>query len=63
MSSLYADLPYNKENIDGIPKDEIQLTIPVKMFIDTLLMTIRRESITYCGKRKKARKEEEEKLI
>ena len=60
---LYAALPYSRENIDTFLSTTVQLTISYKLFLDTLLMMIRRETIKYCSKRKEKKKKDEEMLM
>lgn len=49
----YAISIYNKDKINDIPNEEIQLTINDQLFLDTLLMELRGKSISYASFRKK----------
>ena len=51
---LQYSLPvYNFENLQNIPDSEIQLTVNDQLFLDTLLMEIRGQTISYSAYRKK----------
>ena len=56
---LYAALPYDRHNIEYIPRESIQLNIPTQLFLDTLLMTIRRETMKFAGDKRGRRREKE----
>ena len=58
----YALLPYNRLNLNDMPTEELQLTIPWKIFLDTLLMTIRGKTISFAAKLKREN-EEPQKLL
>ena len=47
---------YNLDNIDDIPKEEIQLTISDQLFLDVMLMEIRSTTIKYASQKKKKMK-------
>ena len=56
---FYAALPYDRKNIDFIQRDSIQLSIPATLFLDTVLMIIRRETMKFAGDKRKRRREKE----
>ena len=49
----YANILYNKENIKDIPNSYINLTIKDSLFLETLLMEIRGQTISHSSYRKK----------
>ena len=58
----YAALVYNTEAIDDIPVEDLQLTISDQLFLDTLIMEIRKTTIAYSSKKKKENNKNEGKL-
>ena len=58
----YATLTYDRKNLYRMPLNEIHFMIKDKLFLDTLLMMIRTETIRYAGARKR-RIEAEEKTL
>lgn len=58
----YAAIPYVRENIFKIPKDELSLTVPDDVFLDFLLMKVRSKTIGYATMKKKISNEEEKEL-
>ena len=63
ITSEYAALPYNKENINDIPISDIHLTISDQLFLDVLLMKIRSKTISYSAYKNKENKRKEEALL
>ena len=50
------------QNVDNIPDEEIQFNISDQLFLETLLMMIRGDSIKYSSFRKRKKNEEENNL-
>ena len=44
---------YNHDNIDKIYTEDLQFTIPDQLFLDTLIMEVRKKTIEYSAKKKK----------
>ena len=59
----YALPVYNLDEINNIPNGELQFMINDQLFLDTLLMEIRGEAISYASFKNKQRNERENKLI
>ena len=59
----YALPVYNYAEIDDIPNEELQFVINDQLFLDTLLMEIRGESISYASFKNKQRNNREKYLI
>jgi hypothetical protein len=59
----YALSPYNRDNLDNIPRAEIQFSIQDDTFLDFLLLKIREKTIAYATMKKKKLNEEELNLI
>lgn len=59
----YALPIYNLDEIDNIPNEDIQFTINDQLFLDTLLMEIRGEAISYASFKNKQRNKRENTLI
>ena len=60
---LQYSLPiYNNENLQNIPNSEIQFTINDQLFLDTLLMEIRGQTISFSSYKKK-QNDQNEKLL
>ena len=60
---LQYSLPvYNTENIQNIPDTEIQFTINDQLFLDTLLMEVRGQAISFSSRRKKQNDKKERQL-
>ena len=59
----YAIPVYNREQINDIPNEELQLVINDQLFLDTLLMEIRGECISYASFKNKQRNTRETYLI
>ena len=59
----YSVPVYNLEKISDIPGNELTLTIEDSLFLDTLLMKIRGNSIRFSGKEKKQQNNKEQELI
>ena len=53
---------YNNENLQNIPNSEIQFTINDQLFLDTLLMEIRGQTISFSSYKKK-QNDQNEKLL
>lgn len=49
---MYAALPYNRQNLRGIPLNEIQWSISDQLFLETLLMNIRGKTISFASWKK-----------
>ena len=62
VKSQYALPVYDYEQIDNISNEDVQFTINDQLFLDTLLMEIRGESISYASFKNKQRNNRE-KLI
>ena len=58
----YAVPIYNSDNIENITPEDIQFTISDQLFFETLLMEIRRKTISYASYKKKRDTKEEEEL-
>ena len=58
----YALPVYNLDNLNNIPDNELQFTINDQLFLDTLLMELRRKSISYSCHKKKQHDEKENTL-
>jgi hypothetical protein len=58
----YAALPYDRQKVLEIPKDEIEFTIPEDLLLDFLLMKVRSKTISYASMKKK-KESEKEKLL
>ena len=58
----YVVTPYARENLENIPLNELQLTIPDDLFLDVLLMKLRSKTISYASMKKRKTNEEENKL-
>ena len=54
---------YNLDEINNIPNEELQFMINDQLFLDTLLMEIRGEAISYASFKNKQRNKRENKLI
>ena len=61
--SQYALPVYNHDNIDLIPDNLIQFTISDQLFLETLLLNIRGQTIKYSSYIKRKQNKEEEMLI
>lgn len=59
----YALPVYNMDDINEIPNEEVQLKINDQLFLDTLLMEIRGEAISYSSFKHKQRNKRENTLI
>ena len=59
----YALPVYNLDEINNIPNEELQFMINDQLFLDTLLMEIRGEAISYASFKNKQRNKRENKLI
>ena len=59
----YALPVYNIEEIDRIPNEDIQFTIDDQLFLDTLLMELRGESISFSSYKNKQINQREKELI
>lgn len=53
VKEQYAALVYNREDIEKIPNDELEFMISDQLFLDTLLMEIRKRTMEFSGKKKK----------
>ena len=58
----YSAFVYNKENIEKINTEELELIISDQLFLDTLLMEIRKKTIEYSAKKKKEETKKEKDL-
>lgn len=63
IKKQYALPVYNIEEIDLIPNEDIQFTIDDQLFLDTLLMEVRGESLSYSSYKNKQRNKREKELI
>ena len=63
IKSQYALPVYNFEEIDNIPDEDVQFVINDQLFLDTLLLGIRGESISYASFKNKQRNNRENYLI
>ena len=60
---LQYSLPvYNTENLQNIPDTEIQFSINDQLFLDTLLMEVRGQTISFSSHRKKQNDKKERQL-
>ena len=59
---MYAATPYDRSNLNGIPTEDLHLTISWKLFLDTLLMAIRGNSISFASYLKRETEERERSL-
>jgi exonuclease III len=59
----YAASPYDPNNINSIPLQDLQLTISDQLFLDVLIMNIRTKTIEYSSKKKKEIDQKEKQLI
>ena len=59
----YALPVYNLDEIHNIPNEELQFMINDQLFLDTLLMEIRGDAISYASFKNKQRNKRENKLI
>jgi hypothetical protein len=62
IKEQYAILVYNREKIETVPDEELELVISDQLFLDTLLMEIRKKTMEYAAKKKKEDKKTEEQL-
>ena len=53
---------YNLENLHNIPEPELQFSINDQLFLDTLLMKIRGQTISYSSYNKKQNDKKEKQL-
>ena len=63
IKSQYALPVYDYEQIDNISNEDVQFTINDQLFLDTLLMQIRGESISYASFKNKQRNNREKLLM
>ena len=63
VKEQYALPVYNTENINNIPNNEIQFIINDQLFLETLLMEIRGQSISYSSFKKKESEKLEKQLM
>ena len=63
IKQQYALPVYNMEEIDRLPNKEIQFTINDQLFLETLLMELRGESISYASYINKQKNHREKALI
>ena len=59
VTEEYAADHYDRSTLHNIPKSEIELSIPDKLFLDFMLMKIRSETIAYASMKKKKTQEKE----
>jgi len=59
----YAATPYNPDNIDSIPLEELELIINDQLFFETLLLEIRAITLSYGAHKKKMEKCKEKELL
>ena len=59
---MYAALPYNRQNLKNIPLDKIRLSISDQLFLETLLMNVRGNSISFSSKKKRKAAQQEKDL-
>ena len=62
IKQRYAVHVYNLDNIDNIPNNDLTFTISDKLFFETLLLEIRRKTISYSTFKKKTSLEKERNL-
>lgn len=62
IKEQYAALVYQREIITTIPAEDLQLMISDQLFLDTLIMEIRKKSMEYSSKKKKDNLKEEKDL-
>ena len=53
VKGQYSALVYDRENIDRIPIEDLVLNISDQLFLDTLIMEIRKKTIEFSSKKKK----------
>jgi exonuclease III len=53
IKQQYASLVYNRDNIENIPSEDLEFMISDQLFLDTLLMEIRKKTMDFSGKKKK----------
>ena len=59
----YAVLVYDRNAIETIPIDDLEITISDQLFLDTLLMEIRKATIEYGARKKRENNEKEKKSL
>lgn len=62
ITEQYAALPYDRERLSKIPKEEIHFSISDQLFLDVLLMEIRSRTISYGINKKREDTNRERKL-
>ena len=62
VTEEYAVDHYDRSTLHNIPKSEIELGIPDKLFLDFMLMKIRSKTIAYASMKKKKTQEKEHNL-
>jgi len=62
IKKQYTALVYNKDEIEKIPIEDLQLLISDQLFFDTLIMEIRKMTLEYSAKRKKEENRKEQDL-
>ena len=62
VTEEYAADHCDRSTLHNLPKSEIELSIPDKLFLDFMLMKIRSETIAYASMKKKKTQEKEHNL-
>lgn len=62
VAEEYAATPYSRDDINKVPKIDLQLVISDQLFLDTLLMKIRAKTISYATMKKRTNKQREKEL-
>ena len=62
IKEQYAIPVYNRDNLNKIPTSELQLSISDQLFLDVLLMEIRKKSMEYSSKKKRENEKREKDL-
>jgi exonuclease III len=63
VKETYCLPVYNRDNLSHIPDEDIQFIIPDDLFLDTLLMIIRGETVKFSSRKKRETENLENKLI
>lgn len=53
VKEQYAALVYERDKVEGIPIEQLHMTISDQLFLDTLIMEIRKKTMEYSSKQKK----------
>ena len=59
----YTPLPIIKEKIPDIPNNVLPLSIDDDLFLEVLLMNIRKMTLPYCSRKKHSNQEKKDKIV